>query len=143
MKILDIRWLYIRLNLTKISLYLIIPHFWHKVRFLSVILLELMILNIFSKILSTTYFLTTGLWSTTQCDVYYFFRSSKLRGTLTLKNGPSKICGRQPLKNCTCYILEYFAPDIFEDLRHWGDFCYYYPPLAFHIFPWHVKSNHL
>ena len=26
------------------------------------------------------------------------------------KNGPGKICGRQPLKNFTWSILEYFAP---------------------------------
>ena len=26
-----------------------------------------------------------------------------------LKNGPSKICGRQPLKNFTWSILEYFV----------------------------------
>ena len=26
------------------------------------------------------------------------------------KNGPNKICGRQPLKNFTWSILEYFAP---------------------------------
>ena len=29
-----------------------------------------------------------------------------------LKNGPSKICGRQPLKNFTWSILEYFVPYI-------------------------------
>ena len=28
------------------------------------------------------------------------------------KNGPSKICGRQPLKNFTWSILEYFVPDV-------------------------------
>ena len=28
------------------------------------------------------------------------------------KNGPSKICGRQPLKNFTWSILEYFVPHI-------------------------------
>ena len=27
-----------------------------------------------------------------------------------IKNGPSTICGRQPLKNFTCSILEYFDP---------------------------------
>ena len=36
------------------------------------------------------------------------------------KNGPSKICGRQPLKNFTWYILEYLDPydhdQIFEAL---------------------------
>ena len=26
------------------------------------------------------------------------------------KNGPSKICGRQPLKNFTWFIYEYFVP---------------------------------
>ena len=26
------------------------------------------------------------------------------------KNGPSKICGRQPLKNFTCFVLEYIDP---------------------------------
>ena len=30
------------------------------------------------------------------------------------KNRPSKICGRQPLKNFTCFILEYFAPYVFS-----------------------------
>ena len=30
------------------------------------------------------------------------------------KNGPSKICGRQPLKNFTSPILEYFVPFIFK-----------------------------
>ena len=28
------------------------------------------------------------------------------------KNGPSKICGRQPLKNFTWFILEYLDPFI-------------------------------
>ena len=28
------------------------------------------------------------------------------------KNGPSKICGRQPLKNFTWFIFEYFAAKI-------------------------------
>ena len=27
------------------------------------------------------------------------------------KKGPCKICGRQPLKNCTWSILEYFVPN--------------------------------
>ena len=31
-------------------------------------------------------------------------------GGKVFKNGPSKICGRQPLKNFTWSILEYFAP---------------------------------
>ena len=26
------------------------------------------------------------------------------------KNGPSETCGRQPLKDFTCTILEYFVP---------------------------------
>ena len=30
------------------------------------------------------------------------------------KNGPSKICGRQPLKNFAWSILEYFVPDVTE-----------------------------
>ena len=31
-------------------------------------------------------------------------------GDNVFKNGPSKICGRQPLKNFTWSILEYFVP---------------------------------
>ena len=33
-----------------------------------------------------------------------------------LKNGPSKICGRQPLKNFTRSILEYFVPFVLKNI---------------------------
>ena len=37
------------------------------------------------------------------------------RWNKAFKNGPSKICGRQPLKNFTWSILEYFVPDVQKD----------------------------
>ena len=36
------------------------------------------------------------------------YKPNKRYGTKYSKNGPSKICGRQPLKNFTWSILEYF-----------------------------------
>ena len=38
------------------------------------------------------------------------FRKVKFIWDKVFKNGPSKICGRQPLKNFTWSILEYFVP---------------------------------
>ena len=35
-------------------------------------------------------------------------------------NGPSKICGRQPLKNFTWSILEYFVPNNLCKLEIYG-----------------------
>ena len=36
----------------------------------------------------------------------------------TPENGPSKICGRQPLKNFTYSILEYFVPNVRQGLNY-------------------------
>ena len=38
----------------------------------------------------------------------------KYRWEKAFKNGPSKICGRELLKNFTWSILEYFVPDVTE-----------------------------
>ena len=44
-------------------------------------------------------------------SVFRHFLRSVLYGTdKVFKNGPSKICVRQPLKNFTWSILEYFVP---------------------------------
>ena len=42
------------------------------------------------------------------------------------KNGPSKICGRQPSKNFTWSILEYFVPNdyinlLMHNVPKWSD----------------------
>ena len=39
-----------------------------------------------------------------------------------LKNGPSKICGRQPLKNFTWFVLDYFVPYLHILFWHFFDF---------------------
>ena len=60
----------------------------------------------------------------------YAFEQDDLRGCQTtscdiwdkvFKNGPSKICGRQPLKNVTWSILEYFnSYDVSKANNHGG-----------------------
>ena len=46
-------------------------------------------------------------------------------GQSILKSGPGKICGRQPLKNFTWSILEYFAPnDIIQALPNSHTYLY-------------------
>ena len=44
--------------------------------------------------------------------VYFYavYLCSGVKWDKLFKNGPSKICGRQPLKTFTWFILEYFAP---------------------------------
>ena len=43
----------------------------------------------------------------------------KVMWVKVLKNGPSKICGRHPLKNLTWPILEYFTPWVLEQICSW------------------------
>ena len=38
------------------------------------------------------------------------YQIARMKWDKVFKNGPSKICGRQPLKNFTWSILEYFVP---------------------------------
>ena len=40
------------------------------------------------------------------------YRSVSYKWDKLFKNRPSKVCGRQPLKNFTCSVLEYFVSNV-------------------------------
>ena len=46
------------------------------------------------------------------CQKYIGFDICKFKGDKVFKKGPSKICGRQPLKNFAWSIVEYFVPSV-------------------------------
>ena len=50
---------------------------------------------------------------TYNCNCLY---SDNIIWDKVLKNGPCKICGRQPLKNFTCSILEYYVPYLLAEV---------------------------
>ena len=50
-------------------------------------------------------------WSFVQSQFRLAY-SKNIKWDKVFKNEPSKICGRQPLKNVTWSILEYFVPNV-------------------------------